>query len=513
MSTLSHTNSNSHPSRLSSNTAPALRGLVVLTVMTVAILEILDSTIVNVALPHMMAALGANQNQITWVVTSYIVASAIMIPLTGYLSQRLGQKKLLLLNISGFMLSSMLCGISHTLTTMVFFRLCQGAFGAALIPLSQSILRQNYALHEQGKAMAIWGIGIMVAPVLGPTIGGYIIQHANWRWIFFMNAPICALALIMTQWIIPQTPTTKHYLDRLGLILMVIGVGALQLTLDEGNTLGWFTSDKIKLLALLAAIGLIGFIWRGLTHKQPLVNLRLFKNRNFALCTLLLMCYAALLFSIVTVQPIMLESLYGYTAFQAGLMAAPSGVASAITMIFVPKLMTRFSVKSLLTVGLLIACGSTFYLSHLTLAASPSYFIFCSAIRGVSLGLFMVPVSTYSLATIDKPAITEAAGMFSYGRMLGTSLGISTLATLIARTTAVNWTQLSAHISIFNPNLHAWLRATHRQLQDKTTLAILQQQIQVHANFMAFMHVFQIISICFLFLIPLAWATQRVSLR
>ncbi|MCB1827473.1 MAG: DHA2 family efflux MFS transporter permease subunit, partial [Coxiellaceae bacterium] len=241
------------------------RWLVIVTIMLVAILEVLDSTIVNVALPNMMPALGANQEEITWVLTAYVVASAMMIPLTGFLNRRIGHRQLLMVNIIGFMVSSFLCGTAQSLTMMVMFRLFQGGFGAALIPLSQAILRETFPLEEQGKAMAIWGIGIMAAPVLGPTLGGFITQHASWRWVFYINAPICLFSLILTALVIKPTKPGNEKMDWFSVALMFTGIGAMQVVLDQGNTKGWFSSNFILALSIISVLTIVSFIWRNAT--------------------------------------------------------------------------------------------------------------------------------------------------------------------------------------------------------------------------------------------------------
>src|SRR3990167_4974573 len=251
--------------------------LIIITIMLVAILEVLDATIVNVALPNMMPSLNANQNQITWVLTSYVVAAAMMLPLTGFLSHRIGTKNVLLMDIIGFMASSFLCGTANSLDIMVFYRLLQGGFGAALIPLSQSILRQSFPLEEQGKAMAIWGLGIMAAPIFGPTIGGFILAHASWRWIFYLNMPFCLFGLIMTIIVIPPYEKKLQKIDLLGVALMFIGIGCLQIFLDQGNSNNWFHSNFILLMFTTSIFCIILFLLRTASHKNPVITLAIFK--------------------------------------------------------------------------------------------------------------------------------------------------------------------------------------------------------------------------------------------
>jgi len=493
-------------------TAPK-KWLIIITIMLVAILEVLDSTIVNVSLPHMMPALGANQDQITWVLTSYMVASAMMIPITGFISRRLGHKRLLLINITGFMVSSALCGIAQSLPMMVVFRLFQGGFGAALIPLSQAILRQTFPLEEQGKAMAIWGMGIMTAPAFGPTLGGLITQYASWRWIFYINIPICLLGLLLTKIVIPTAKRFKERIDWLGIFLMFAGIGALQLMLDQGNSKGWFSSNFILVLVVVSIFSITLFLIRCFGSKSPIIRLSIFKNRNFSISTISLGVFAGGLFGLLTLQPIMLETLFGYDAVTAGMTMSPMGIASAIGMIISSQLMTRVNVKYLIAAALFICSMGVFYVSGLNLHATQQDFILANCVQGFGMGLFMVPLATYALATIKKEDITEGAGLFSYGRMLGSSIGISLLATLVTRLTQTNWNQLGTHISIFNNNLRLWLVHQHLTLQQPGALIRLNQTLFHQASMISFLDAYRSIAIVFLLLIPLVLFMKKVSLK
>ena len=480
--------------------------------MLLAVLEVLDSTIVNVALPNMMPSLNADQNQITWVLTSYVVAAAMMLPLTGFLSNRLGTKQLLIVDVTGFMISSFLCGTANSLNLMVIYRLLQGAFGAALIPLSQSILRDSFPLEEQGKAMSIWGLGIMAAPVCGPTLGGYIVAHASWRWIFYLNAPICFLGLIMTMIVIPKAKKINQKIDYLGVVFMFIAIGCLQIFLDQGNSNNWFHSDFILLLAAISLFSILLFIMRSSSHKTPVITLSIFSDKNFTLCTILLALFCACLFGFVTLEPIMLENLFHYTPLIAGNTMIALGAGSAVSMGFSSILMKHFSVKNLLCVSLILSAIATYYLSTLSLAATQYNFIIMNAIFGAGLGLFMVPLTTYSLATMPQKNITEAAGLFTYGRMLGTSIGVSLLSTLVARETQINWMHLNEHINVFNNNLRVWLDRQNYTLHNPHALIQLQMQLSSQANMIAFIDAYRLICILLICFIPLVLLLKNVKL-
>jgi len=481
--------------------------------MLVAILEVLDSTIVNVALPNMMPSLGANQDEITWVLTSYVVAAAMMLPLTGFLSHRIGTKNLLLVDIAGFLISSFACGTATSLNLMVFYRLFQGGFGAALIPLSQSILRESFPLEEQGKAMAIWGLGIMAAPIFGPTIGGYIVAHATWRWIFYLNAPICFLGLIMTIIVIPSSETKKNNIDYVGILLMFMGIGCLQIMLDQGNSNNWFQSDYILLLAITSFTSMAIFIIRSATHATPVITLSIFKNRNFTLCTILLALYCGCLFGFVTLEPIMLENLFHYTPMIAGTTMIAIGVSSGVAMGLSSVLINKINIKIILITSMLTTAIGAFYFSSLSLSASEHNFIIGNAIFGFGLGFFMVPLTTYSLATLPSKHITEAAGLFAYGRMLGTSIGVSLLSTLVARETQINWLGLGEHVNAFNNNLRIWLYQQHLTMQSPQAIAKLQTTLAAQASMIAFIDAFFLIGILLLIFMPLVLMIQRVELK
>ena len=490
--------------------SPALhRWLIVVTVMLVAILEILDSTIVNVALPEMQAALGADTDQITWVLTSYIVASAIMIPLTGFLTDRLGIRRLLLINITGFLISSILCGTSTSLLQIVIIRTLQGAFGAALIPLSQSVLRQTFPPEQQGKAMAIWGIGIMAAPVLGPTLGGYITSHSTWRWIFYINVPFCLISLSLASVYIQQTKTILRKIAYPELIMMIIGISCLQLFLDQGNSYGWFDSGYITLLSVIAAIGLISFMYISFTSKKPLVKLRLFADRNLAIATTTLALFASAVFAMLALQPIMLESLFGYTPMQVGYVMAPRGFSSAFAMMICGFLMQRIDARILMIVGMSVSTTAAFILSSATLDTGFDFFMLQGLLQGFGMGLIMVPLSYYALSTMSSANVTEGAGLFSYGRQLGTSIGISVFVTLFTHEAQVSWNSLSGSITPYRAQVQSWLAKQGYAMHSVTGTQALTNEVAKQSSMMGFIDSYHTMAIMLLCLIPLLFFLKK----
>lgn len=487
------------------------KGIITFTVMLVTIIEVLDMTIVNVALPPMMGSLNASVDEITWVLTAYIVSSAVLMPLTGYLTDRLGQKKLLIINIVGFLISSIFCGLAQHLGEMVFFRITQGIFGASLVPLSQLILRQIYSEKEFAKAMAIWGIGIMTAPVLGPTIGGYITEHLSWRWVFYINVPVCILALSLAFSFIEESPKRQRSIDWTGLVLMVLAIAALQVGLDRGNALDWFSSDLITSLFFISIVSGIIFIVRGLTTTNNIINLHLFKDKIFALSTLLISFFIAVIMGVIALQPILLEQLLGYPTELTGLAMAPRGIASAVAMGMAANLLQRFSAKSILMFGLGISAIGTYEMVHYSLNSPLSIFLWTGAIQGFGMGLFFVPLSTYAFTTLAKKDLAEASGLFGFGRSLGSSIGISTLTTVLSRQTQVNWQQLGEHLTLNNANLVLWLNSHHWQSKSPIALKELSYLLHQRAMMNGFINCFAVASLLLILLIPLLLTLPRTQ--
>lgn len=487
----------------------AKRWLITITVMLVAVLEVLDMTIVNVSLPHMMASLGADTDQVTWVLTSYVVAAAICMPLTGFLVRRFGQRRLLLINIIAFMFASILCGISQNLTQMVIFRTFQGIFGASLVPLSQFILRNVFPPQEQSKAMAIWGIGIMAGPVLGPTLGGYITETLNWRWVFYINIPACILAWLMTLKLIKETAAQKNYIDWPGMALMSIGIGCLQLFLDRGNTDDWFESATIIFFACTSFFCLCCFIIRGWHKPDNIINLKLFTNRNFACSTLMITLFSIAIFGTIALNPLMLETIMGYPTNTAGLAMAPRGIASACGMIVVAKLANKIDLRWLILTGIGMATTGTYLMSQYSAIISMQDFIIPACLQGFGMGLFFVPLSTFALSTIRQQHYAEAAGLFSFGRSIGVSIGISLMSTLLTRKTQTSWNIIGSHINPFNPQLQQWLSHHGSHLQDPQTLSSITHMIHQQASMLGFLNAYWATIFIYLAIAPLVLLLEK----
>ncbi|WP_116964617.1 DHA2 family efflux MFS transporter permease subunit [Fastidiosibacter lacustris] len=484
---------------IASNT---MKWLITVTVMLAAMIEIIDTTIVNVALQDMAGSLGASAEEISWVVTSYIVSSAICMPLTGFFVRTIGRKRLLLINIIGFLIFSMLCGLSASLGEMIFFRIMQGIFGASLVPLSQYVLRDTFPPKEQIKAMAVWGVGIMAAPVLGPTLGGYITDWMNWRWIFYINIPVCLIAIVMTVLFISETKREKLNIDWLGLFLMIIAISTLQIFLDRGNNDGWLSSHFIvAMLTFWLIVGIV-FIIRGWFNPKNILNLHLFKDRNYAASCILLVLYTAGIFGLMTIQPLIMQRFMNYSAALSGELMMPRGIAAAIAMMFISPLSKKLDLRLIIFLGITITAYGNYLYAQIPLMSDTWNLMYPGIIQGIGMGFFFVPVSTMALQTVKPQDLAEGSGMFSFFRNLGTSVGTSIMVTVLTQQAQVAWYSMVRHIDPSNPYYQTWLQHTNWQAQDPTTLAIIAQNITTQANIIGFNDVAYLSYLLLLFCLP-----------
>ena len=486
-----------------SQAAPANRILTIASVMLTTVMAIMDMTIVNVTLPHMMGALGATADQVTWVLTAYIVAEAVTIPLTGWLAGRFGRRRVMLFGIAGFVLASGACGLSESLSQMVIFRLLQGIAGAPLIPLSQGVLVGLFPAEQRSKGMAIWGIGVMLGPILGPTVGGIVTQHLTWHWVFYINLPVGLLNLAMVARSIRETPRRETGTDWLGAVLMIVGIGSLQTLLDRGNQEGWWSSDFIVLLTITAVIGLVLFVWRGLVAERPIVELRLFRDRNLALASLLMLVFGLALFGTIAIQPLLMEQLLGYPVETTGLVMAPRGFGAALGMLVIARLAGRVDPRWIIATGMVIAGTATWIMSWYNLDISPGWLIWPGIMQGVGMGSIFVTLSTLAYATLPASATDAGAGLYNLARSVGSSIGVSIAATWYARFGQIDWNQLGGHINPFNPALAHWLKLQGLTLNDPMAAALLTHELSRQSAMLAFTQVFDLIALSFVLMAPL----------
>lgn len=492
------------------------RILIIAPIMIASLMQALDMTIVNVALPHMQGSLSARPDEITWILTSYMVASAIFMPLTGYFSDVLGQKKYLMLSISGFIIASALCGISTTIKQIVMFRLLQGMFGASIVPLSQTIMTNLFANEDRGKAMAIWGVGVMIGPIIGPTLGGYITELSTWRWNFYINIPIGILCLLLLWQHLPSSPKKTRHIDWRGLVLISIAIGSLQYLLDRGNQLDWFEATEICVALFLTIVGFLSFILYNIlkTTKNIVFDVKIFSDHNFSISSILLAIFGVGLFGSMVILPMMLENLFNYSVITTGLVMAPRGITTMFSMIITGILIKKIDPRILIFIGISIGASGAYFGTYYNLYLSPQWIIGPVMLQGLGLGMVFVPLSTIAFATLPIALRSEASGLFSLLRTIGSSIGISITSTLLIRQTQTAWNQLGGFINPFNPNLvERILHTNQTTIINSTQITKLMFYLGQQSQMQAFVNVYAFITISFLIMIPLIFILKKSSVQ
>ncbi|MDR3535563.1 MAG: DHA2 family efflux MFS transporter permease subunit [Acetobacteraceae bacterium] len=436
------------------------RALITVCAMVATLMQALDSTIANVALPYMQGSLSASSDQITWVLTSYITAAAIMTAPVGWLAMRFGLKRLFLISLVGFTVTSMLCGIAGSLGEMVVFRLLQGLFGAALVPLSQSTMLNIYPPEKRGQAMAIWGMGVMVGPILGPTLGGYLTELYNWRWVFFVNLPFGVVATLGLAAFLPKTaPTAGLRFDWFGFGAFAVGIAGLQLMLDRGETQDWFSSTEIIVETVLAGLGLYLFVVHMCTAKQPFISPRVFKDRNLSVGLLVMFAVGMVLLAVSALLAPWLQTLGGYPVETTGLVMAPRGIGTMAAMMVAGRLSNRVDARLLMAIGVVVLSWSLFRMSEWTPDVSQSTMIVNTMIQGAGLGFVFIPLQVISFATLEPILRTEGTALLSLLRNLGSAIGISVTSALVTRNTQIEHSVLSGYITPLNRALQGAAQA------------------------------------------------------
>ncbi|MCB9944191.1 MAG: DHA2 family efflux MFS transporter permease subunit [Geminicoccaceae bacterium] len=465
------------------------RGLITVSVMLATVMQVLDTTIANVALPTMTGDLGASPDTITWVLTSYIVAAAIMTPLTGWLADRIGRKQLFLVSIVGFVVTSMACGLARNLDMMVLFRILQGLFGAAIVPLSQTFLLDINPKERHGQAMAMWGAGIMVGPIIGPTLGGWLTEALNWRWVFFINLPVGILAFLGSAGYLPHIATRLRKFDFFGFAMLSLGVGALQLMLDRGGEVDWFDAYETWIELGFSIAGFWVFIVHSVTSDEPFIDPRIFLDRNFTTGLVFIFIVGIILLASLALLPPMLASVFGYPTITSGEVMAPRGVGTMISMILVGRLMHHVDPRFLIVTGLTLICISLWMMTGFSPDIDSTPIIVSGVIQGLGLGLVFVPLSTVAFATLDGRFRTDGTALFSLVRNIGSSIGISITSALWTHNVQVNHSELVANIHPFNPLLK--LAAPAAITGDPATLARLDGLIGVQARMISYLDDFK----------------------
>jgi MFS transporter, DHA2 family, multidrug resistance protein len=491
--------------------------LVTVTVITGAIMGALDMSIVNVALPHMRGSLGASVEEITWVSTGYILSSVIIMPIVALLSSRFGRKRFYIFSVILFTGASMLCGIAWDLPSMVIFRILQGIGGGTLIPVAQAILRETFPPEEQAIAMGIYGLGVILGPAFGPTLGGWLTDNYSWPWIFYINIPIGIINTLLVIRYIQDPPylvRERGKLDFAGLLFMAIGLGTLQILLEKGNQNDWFSSDFIIYLAIISSAGLLLFIWRELTTDKPAVDLRILKDVNFTSATFLGSVLGITLFSSIFILPLFLQQLLNYPALDSGLALMPRSIAMAVAMPVGGKLYNRAGPRLLIGVGLFVNVVSFYQLSCLSLAVGYWDIFVPQFLQGIGYGFIFVALTTAALSTIEKPLMTAASGLYNVVRQIFGSIGIALAATLLTRGENWNRAVITEHVTIFRDvtseslsrlSSFFYSHGLDRISAGRRALKVLDGFIMQQASMLSFNHIFFLMAVLFLFSIPLVF--------
>jgi len=472
--------------------------------MLATVMQALDMTIANVALPHMQGAMGATQDQIAWVLTSYVVAAAIFMPLMGFLAARFGRKRIFMLSVAGFTVASMLCGAAQNLTQIVLFRLIQGMCGAALVPLSQSVLLDSYPREQHGSAMALWGVGVMVGPILGPTLGGWLTDNFSWRWVFYINLPFGLLAWYgLAAYVRETTIERARRFDLLGFGFLALGIGCLQLMLDRGQTLDWFASREVIIEAALAALAFYLFIVHMFTHPHPFLEPGLFKDRNFGVGLVLIFAVGVVLLATLALLPPFLHNLMNYPVVDVGVLLAPRGVGTMAAMIVAGRLAARVPARNTIFVGLALITFSLWDMTGFTIDVTQWDIVRTGLVQGVGLGLVFPSLSAVTFATLAPHYRNEGTALFSLMRNIGSSIGISMVVTYLAQRTQANHAELAPFLEPFSFALRQAQEAGVYDLATPEGLAALDAETTRQATLLAFLQDFRMMMWFTLVTLPL----------
>ena len=490
--------------------------LVAVAVMTSTFMEVLDTTVVNVSLPHIAGSLSATPDEATWALTSYLVANAIILPITGWLANFFGRKRLLLFSVTGFTASSFLCGLAPTLPLLIVFRCIQGACGGGLQPLSQAILMEVFPPQDRGKAMGFWGLGIVVAPMLGPVLGGWLTDSYSWRWVFYINVPIGVLAVFLTSVFVFDPPYIKRSeakIDYWGIGFLALGIGCLQIMLDKGQEEDWFNSNFIRTLCVFSIIGLSAFLIREVTTEHAIVDLSLLKIRTYATGVFLMTVLGFVLYGSTVLIPLLLQTLLGYPALQAGIAMLPRGLGSFIAMPTVGAIVSKVKAHYLLVCGILLSSFSLWKLAHLNLDVGYWNFFSALILQGIGMGLIFIPLTTITNDPIPLERMGNATSIFNFMRNIGASIGISMVQTIQARHQQVHINTLTANVTPTNLQAQGIVNGMKSVMMahggaDPVTAqrmanGAIENMIQQQAAIMSFNDVFWLLSALFVCMLPL----------
>jgi DHA2 family multidrug resistance protein len=496
------------PAQGSGSTPAVNPWMVAIAVMFGTFMEVLDTTVVNVSLPHIAGSLSATVDEATWVLTSYLVANAIVLPITGWLATQFGRKNLLIYAVIGFTASSLICGLAPSLPLLILFRIIQGACGGTLQPLSQSVLLEAFPPQDRGKAMGFWGLGIVVAPILGPVLGGWLTETYSWRWVFYINIPVGAASIYMSRKYVfdpPYLRRERRGIDGWGIGMLAVWVGSLQILLDKGQEDDWLSSNFILMLALLAAVFFVSFIVRELTARHPVVDLCVFTERTFTAGVILMTIVGVVLYGSLVILPIWMQVLLGYPSLQAGIALAPRGMGSLLMMPIVGAVLGQFDARKMLAAGVALGSYTLYMFSRLNLNAGYWDFFWPQFLQGISLAMLFVPLTTITMNPIPKEKIGNATSLFNLMRNLGGSIGIAAVTTLDARYAQQNINILGSHVTPYDRGASQLLSQLGGALPAarQQGLAKIFGMVQQQASMLALIELFRLLTIMFLLMLPL----------
>jgi DHA2 family multidrug resistance protein len=500
--------------------------IVAVTVTLATFMEVLDSSIANVALPHIAGTLGASSEESTWVITSYLVSSAIVLPMSGWLSNVIGRKRFYMSCVAMFTISSFLCALAPTLPLLIFFRVLQGAGGGGLQPSEQAILADTFSAKQRGMAFAVYGMAVVVAPAVGPTLGGWITDNYSWHWIFLINVPIGIVSLLLTQRVVHDPKYLKEIaksvlrIDYVGIGLIVIGVGFLQYVLDKGQENDWFASNAILLSSIIASIALLALIVREVTHLNPIMDLRLLRNRNFATAVLFSFILGMVLNGSTILLPQFLQNDLGYTAQQAGLALSPGGIALAFMMPVAGILASKFDQRVVMAVGFALTSYGLFHVTNIFVGVSFGTMVADRVIQVIGIPLIFIPISTLNYVGVPQNKFNQVSGISNFTRNVGGAIGVSMLGNFIVRQGQVHRTSLTAHTNHANPFFERQLNAMTQNFvaagasatdASHHALAQLSAQVDLQANVLGFINSFWMLGLLVMLLVPLPFIMKRPS--
>jgi MFS transporter, DHA2 family, multidrug resistance protein len=496
--------------------------LIALTVTLASFMEVLDTSIANVALPHIAGSLSASEDESTWVLTSYLVSNAIILPLSGWFSFLIGRKNFYMVCVLVFTLSSLACGLAPTLPLLVFFRVIQGIGGGGLQPSEQAILADTFLPRQRGMAFAIYGIAVVTAPAIGPTLGGWITDNFDWRWIFFINIPVGIVSMALTSFMVQDPPyfeaEREHRrsrglrVDYWGIIFIALGLGFLQIILDKGERDDWWASDFIRICTVVAVAGLILAVYWELTHKDPVVDLSLLKDRNFAVAGFLMFMVGVVLLGSTVLIPQYLQLVMGYSATRAGLAISPGGLLVMVMLPFVGLALSKVEARWIIALGLVITSSALLYMTTFNTQMDFAHAVQARCFQAAGLACLFVPINTAAYAFVPRNKNNAASGLVNLARNIGGSVGISLVTTLLARRAQFHQTRLVERTSELNPLFQQALNATNRVVgPGNSAYALIARRLEQQANTLSYIDCFYALSVAFALLIPLVFLMKKTK--